>query len=631
MSAIAGLYFLDDRPVDPMDLRRMLQRLAHRGPDGSDVWSEGPIGLGHAMLWTTPESLREKLPLRHAESDLAITADARIDNRDALIAELGLAARVRDGLTDSELILLAYEKWDEACPARLLGDFAFAIWDGRNRTIFCARDHFGVKPFYYYRSDRLFAFASEIKGLLSRPDVPRRLNEVRVADYLVPMFEDKEITFYQGILRLPPAHSMTVSRTTAPMKRYWALDPTREIRYRSNEEYADAFKTVFTEAVRCRLRSAYPIGSMLSGGLDSSSVVCVARDLLARDGARRLHTFSAVFNDVPECDESAYFNAVIGQGGVEAHYVAGERIDPRSDLACLLRHEDEPFSAPYAFLYGALYRAAREHGVRVLLDGIDGDATVSHGVAYLTELARSGRWVQLAREAAAFASRRNRSIWGVLRQWVVQPLAPQLAHSVWRTLNGRHGPPWGTDTIVCPSFARRIGLADRYAAMRTGRQRPARTSKEDHVRWLTWGVHPFLLEVIDRTAAAFGVEPRHVCFDTRLAEFCLALPADQKLSDGWTRVVMRRAMADALPLEVRSRVGKSDISPGLIRSLLDFDGRSAHDVILADAPLINRYVDVSAVHSAYDRYVSDGSQNHAMKVWWAATLATWLRTADVRP
>src|SRR5262245_20600165 len=166
----------------------MVASVAHRGPDASGSWCQGAVGLGHRMLWTTPESLSEKLPLANQAGDLAITADARIDNRDELTAALGLPPH--SGVTDSMLILLAYEHWGEHCPEKLLGDFAFAIWDGRKRVLFCARDHFGVKPFYYCHSGRLFAFASEIKALLSLPEVPRRLNEVRVADYLVPIFDD---------------------------------------------------------------------------------------------------------------------------------------------------------------------------------------------------------------------------------------------------------------------------------------------------------------------------------------------------------------------------------------------------------------------------------------------------------
>src|SRR3989454_9825112 len=278
----------------------MLARLAHRGPDGAGVWSGGAVGLGHRLLHTTPESLREHLPLASGDGTLVLTADARIDNRGELLAALGRGVEA----TDAELILAAYERWGERCPEHLLGDFAFVIWDARRATLFCARDHFGVKPFYYYHAPgRLFCFASEIKGLLALAEVPRRLNETRVADYLVPLLEDKVITFYQDILRLPPAHRMTVTRQGVRIEQYWALDPEREIRMKSDADYAAAFREIFTEAVRCRLRSAFPVGSMLSGGLDSSSIVCVARQLLAQDGGETLHTFSPVFDDVREGGE----------------------------------------------------------------------------------------------------------------------------------------------------------------------------------------------------------------------------------------------------------------------------------------------------------------------------------------
>ncbi|HEY3131845.1 MAG TPA: lasso peptide isopeptide bond-forming cyclase, partial [Acidobacteriota bacterium] len=343
MSAITGVYFMDGRPLDPADLKRMLKTVAHRGPNGSGLWFRGPVGLGHRMLWTTPESLRETLPLIHQTGDLVITADARIDNREELVSLLNINGRPLGEIADSELILRAYEKWGDSCPEKLLGDFAFAIWDAKKKLLFCARDHFGVKPFYYYRSDHAFIFASEIKALLSLQEVPRRLNEVRVADYLMSMLEDKEITFYQGILRLQPAHCISVTREGAQIRSYWALDPTREIRYNSDGEYADAFREIFTEAVRCRLRSAFPVGSMLSGGLDSSSIVCVARQLLAQEGSRQLHTFSATFENVPECDESQFINAVVARNGLQFHYVPCDQLSPLAGLDTLLAQQDEVF------------------------------------------------------------------------------------------------------------------------------------------------------------------------------------------------------------------------------------------------------------------------------------------------
>ena len=298
----------------------MVDILAHRGPDGADIWVDGCVGLGHRMLWTTPESLIEKLPLVNERGDLVITADARIDNRDELIAALQTNNRPADKITDSDLILAAYEKWGEDCPQHLLGDFAFAIWDERKQILFCARDHFGVKPFYYYYSNQTFIFASETKALLSIDEVPHQVNEVRIGDYLTSMLEDKSITSYQGVLRLPPAHSITLTQQgNLQLRCYWTLELSEELRLNSDEEYAEAFRKVFTEAVRCRLRTAFPIGSHLSGGLDSSSICCIARKLLEESNSQ-LHTFSNIFDDVPGSDERSFIEAVLEQGDFIPHF-----------------------------------------------------------------------------------------------------------------------------------------------------------------------------------------------------------------------------------------------------------------------------------------------------------------------
>ena len=288
----------------------------------------------------------------------------------------------------------------ESCPEKLLGDFAFAIWDEKKQALFCARDHFGLKPFYYYHQPgKAFIFASEIKALFCVTDVPRRLNELRIADYLVSYVEDETITFYKQIFRLPRAHSMTIDHHGLRLHKYWSLDPSHEIRYGSDEEYADAFREKFTEAVRCCLRSAFPIGSSLSGGLDSSSIVCVARKLLGENGSRRLHTFSFVFDDVPQCDERSFIKTVLAQGGVEPHFIHPDRLSALDNIEQVLWHQDQPLYIRNMFLWTAKYAVARENGIRVMLDGEDGDSVVSYGDAYLAELAQAGRWTEFAREA----------------------------------------------------------------------------------------------------------------------------------------------------------------------------------------------------------------------------------------
>jgi asparagine synthase (glutamine-hydrolysing) len=211
MSAIIGIFYLDGQPVTEAELNKMLESLAHRGSDGCGIWKDGATGLGHRMLWTTPESLHEQLPLVDRTGKLAIIADARIDNRDELIKLLGFTDRPSQQISDSQLILSAYEKWGEQCVGKLLGDFVFAIWDARKRSLFCGRDPLGIKHFYYYYlPGRAFVFASEIKGLLCLPFVPRQLDELSIAYHLLPVYDDKSSTFYQGILRLPASSASAV-------------------------------------------------------------------------------------------------------------------------------------------------------------------------------------------------------------------------------------------------------------------------------------------------------------------------------------------------------------------------------------------------------------------------------------
>jgi asparagine synthase (glutamine-hydrolysing) len=628
VSGVVGVYFLDGRPVGREVIERMTDSITHRGPDGVGIWNSGPVGLGHRMLWTTPESLHEQLPLEDKAGKIVLTADARIDNRDELIAALDLPRHAEREISDSELILRAYEKWGEQCPEKLLGDFAFAIWDDRRQHLFLSRDHFGVKPLYYYRSDRLFVCASEIKALLCVPEVPRRLNDARVADYLVPMMEDKAVTFYREIFRLPPGHSVTISREGAAVRPYWSFDPSREIRFNSDGEYAEAFRHLFTEAVRCRLRSAFPVGSMLSGGLDSSSVVCMARALLRKDGKQPLRTFSATFDDVPECDEQPFINAVLAQDGLEPHFVRADRISPLTDLVRVFHHEDEAVWVPNLFmLWGGVYNAARQQGVRVLLDGCEGDITVSHGYAHLADLTRRGRWWALMTEVVGLSKNLDVSLWKILWRLGIRPVVPEPVVRTWRVLRRRQRSEYDINSIIKPDFARcHLGKSSqRIERLPENQFRMVCYSKKSHWYDLTSGFNAYILEVADKATAAFSIEPRHPFYDRRLAEFCLALPPEQKLHQGWTRVIMRRALAGLLPDKIAWRGGKANLSRNFARGLLAFERETLEDVILNDSQTIEAYVDMTALRKAYNQYVSHEGNADSLTVWKAVTLALWLR------
>lgn len=635
MSAIFGIQNFDGRPVLQEHLEQMNQVLAHRGPDGSRLWRENSVGLGHRMLLTTPESLHEQLPLTDKNSDLVMTSDARIDNRDQLVALLGLTVQANDALSDSALILAAYKKWGDRCPERLLGDFVFVVWDGRRQLLVCARDHLGVRPFYFYHQPgKIFAFASEIKALLCLPEVPRRFNEQKVGDFLAGLFDDKSATFYHDIFRLPPAHIATVSDRGLKHRCYWSLDPSAELKLRSDDEYAAAYRETFTEAVRCRLRSAFPVGSHLSGGLDSSSITCVARDLAANEGGRRLQTFSLVFDDVPQSDERPFINAVVNAGGVDPHYIRGDMVTPLTDLRRVLWHQDEPFHGPNLFLNWQVWSVARQHDVRVLLDGIMGDNVVSHGFAYLNELARSWRWIKLTREIRALARQRHVSPWPGVRRYVwndgIKPSAPLFLRNLLCRFSNRTASDETISTLIDPDFDRRIGLTERLKLSDQAQKDRLRSAKQDHYQELTSGVIPAALEVAANGAGAFNIELRIPFLDRRLVELCLAMPPEQKIHDGRTRVVARRALADRLPSQIRQRVSKGNLGPNFIRGLVSEQAELRRS--LFEAPKgIETYVNLSALHALYEKFLEKkgASDDEVSMLFLLAMLSVWRRPSEL--
>lgn len=631
MSGIAGVFYLDGRPLERGILDGLLGSMAHRGPDGAGLWSEGSIGLCHRMLHTTPESLGEKLPLIHGGGNFALTADARIDNRDELLTAFDVD-HPRGDIGDGELILAAYEKWGERCPEKLLGDFAFAIWDRRKQQVFCARDHMGVKPFYYYSTDRLFAFASEIEALLCMPDVPRRLNEYRVADFMVHNVGDKTATFYEDIVRLVPAHSITVRPDKTMIQPYWTLDPTSELRLGSDQEYAEAFYETFAEAVRCRLRSSFPVGSELSGGLDTSAVACMASELLAKQGTLPLHTFSAVYTEAPESDESYFIDLVLAKGGFEPHKVPVEFLSPIQAPRRVLWDADEPSILGGLSMPWGLVSEANRQGVRVLLNGYDGDTVVSHGIGRLAELAYTGRWVTLYKEIDAFSRELGWSRRSVLRSRVLKPLAPDFLQQAWWMLHGRN--PWSHaggmySGAINEAFARRIGVHERDQAADESLDIPesVRLSRRWHMQGLLHGVNQYMMEVTGKIGAASYVENRYPFFDRRLVEFCLALPPDQKLSQGWSRIVLRRALADVMPDEIRWRKSKGNLTPGLVWSLLMFDRKLVENTIFQNPESIERYADIDRLRQAYVGCASRANAEDVLTIIKTVALALWLRRA----
>ena len=638
MSGIFGIWYTDGRPVDPGALAKMGQSMVHRGPDGIETWRRPSLGLGHCMMRSTPESLLERQPLTRVDPEMVVTADVRLDNRDELVSVLGLHQRHGAAIADATLVQAAYLRWGEGCVEHLRGDFCFAIWDGQREILLCVRDHFGIRPLHFFSAPGVFAFASEIEALLSLPEVPDDPDEVEVARHLLlPLSGEKGATYHRYVRRLSPAHLLRVSSQAVEERGYWRLDETRELELASDAEYADAFRASFEEAVRQRLRSSTPVGSMLSGGLDSAAITCMAGEILSDSaaGGPPVHTLSAVYPNVPQSDERIFIDKVLEGLRATPHFFNAEAMNPYSRIDSMNRFIGGASYGGNLYLNWELYGIASREGLRVVLDGYDGDSVVSHGWTYLTELATSGRWWKLASVTFPYSKREGRppvrdylsmirfGLWHRFRETPVTNL-------VRRVRGGRRRP-----RVEKPRIAWDPVVEDEFASQFSDRDAPAvelyTTERESHVRKLH---SPSLMEVlgwIEACGAGQGVEVRFPFFDVKLAELCLAMPPEQKIRRGWTRYVMRRAMEGVLPPEIQWRPGKAEMNHGWAYAYrANRDDRI--EALLADGNRdVARYVNIERLRAAHGRFMRGEATRHERRTRERAlTLALWIKAHSER-
>lgn len=625
MSAICGVFERGGAPADRGAAEVMLAAMAHRAPDGCGTWRGGPVALGLGLLRNAPEPTAPEVI---GDDALRITADVRLDNRDELIPILGL----QQDAPDIAVVLAAYGRWGEDCPAHLLGDFAFAVWDVGRQTMFCARDHFGVKPFYYRLDEAGFVFASEPKAFEALTHTQPEVEELAVAEFLAGMWPDAQATFHRELNRLAPAHRLIVTAAGQRLECWWRLEPGPAP---IEVDAPTRFRELFEVAVQRRLRSARPIGAMLSGGLDSSFIAGMAAILVRDDGAGPLPTLSMVFDETPAWNERPFQEAVLAGGGFEPTFIAMDGAAPFAEFDTVLSEQDFPFLAPSLTLSRQIYRRAAGLGIGVVLDGHGGDEVVSFGEGRLIELAQAGRWMSLWREIDGLVATGGASRFATFRAYALA-FGPgrgirDLARSVKRRLAPARPPQAGPPAwrrFVHPNLAAQTRLDAHHADRQRNSAGRARNERDRHLAILASDVNSYAFEVLDRQASAVGIEARYPFWDKDLVEFCLSLPAEEKLKDGWSRLVMRRAMEGVLPPAIQWRRDKLDFSPHLIRGMLGQHRELLDQLVIEDVAGLDGLVDMPAVVAAYQRLIkqaeaADGYDVQA--VWRTAVLALWLR------
>jgi asparagine synthase (glutamine-hydrolysing) len=575
VSAIFGMLSVDDAPVGERAVAGMRAAMATWGLDGSRVWRADGIALGHLHLQNTPESVHEQLPLLDGAGVRVLTATARLDNRAELLSRLGPWESAPTAVPDSTLILRAYERWGEACADRLLGDWAFALWEPRERKLFLARDHHGVSSLYWFRGPRWFAFASALRGLLAAPEVPRTVDERFLARAMVGHLAESDLTIYEHVHCLPPAHTLTVTRDATRLHRYWRLEDAPDVRLPSDDAYVDACRALYDDAVRARLRATGSIGVTLSGGLDSGSVATLAAHQLHLEGQPL-----AAFSSVPRydasdlvgrelADETGLIEATSAACGIEVTYCRAEHRSPLAGVRRMLDLLASPiFQAAQAYWLLDVLEAAQARGVTALLTGQGGNASIS----WRGERRDSFRALLRAREWRASGA----ELVLHARSFGVRSRLRAFAHGVASkaTRDRRSGPEtWADWSVINPQWAEELGLGPRLAES-AGGELASRTSREQRLELLAPGRDTVGASWAEM-GGAHGVEPRDPTWDKRLLELCLGLPEDQYLRGGESRRLIRRVMAGRMPEQVlrNGRRGRqaADIGPRVLASRAEVD------------------------------------------------------------
>ncbi len=593
----------------------MASRLDHRGPDGKGSFAEEGVALGFRRLAIIDPTPAGDQPFASEDGRFQLVHNGEIYNYRELRGELeGKGHRFRSA-TDTEVILAAYREWGERCVERFNGMWAFAIWDAERRRLFASRDRFGIKPFYYRIADGRLAFASEPKALLADPECPREPNRRVVLDYLDQAYLDHtRETFFKGIEKLPPAHSLTFGSGGLRIERYWALEP----REAPSGDAADAFRELFLDAIRLHLRSDVAVGTCLSGGLDSSTIVVTVDRLLRTEAETaaavgpRQRTFTAYFEE-PGFDERPYAEAVVAQTRVEPHWISFDADELVADLPGIVESQDEPFGSTSMAAQWYVMREAARAGLKVVLDGQGGDEVLGGYRAFvgfrLADMLARGQLGRLARELRAFGDLHSSA---ALLTSLARPFAPEALTRLVRSRSR------GAGTLVHPELR-----GTRPPDVQDGS--PFRDRLRRHQQLvLTQRGLPELLRYEDRNSMAHSLEARVPFLDYRLVEFLFSLPGDELIRNGRTKDLLRRGLADLLPPSVRDRRDKLGFVTPERRWFRGALGDLAADVFSSPRFAERGLADPGATRDRLERH-RRGELDAGMELWRVLNLELWAR------
>ncbi len=616
MCGISGILRADGEPVPRGLVDAMVATIRHRGPDGEGTYFAPGIAFGHTRLAIIDLSAASDQPFIDDEAGLALSFNGEIYNYIELRAELKALGHSFRSAGDTEVLLRAYEQWGADCLPRLNGMFAFALWDNRKRTLLLARDRFGEKPLYIARSPKGLIFASEMKAILAiRPEL-REANHRAVYRYLArgDLDLDHE-SFFQGIESLPGGSYLHLdAQARGAVKRYW--EPRSCAVPPSHSDAVERFRELLFDSVRIRLRSDVPVGSSLSGGIDSSSIVSTIH---AEKTTQTLHqkTFSARFHSKAH-DEGRFIEVVTNRVEADAHEVWVEPEKFIDEFERLQYHQEEPIASASPFAQWLVMRLAKDNATTVLLDGQGADEILAgydqaHGM-FLAHWLRRARIDKVVRELGHFGKRYHS---------IREPLQFAAYYSLPEGFrDGLVERYYRSASVVTPEMHRDYAPAHVEAPKPFGDR-----LRNELVRWQTTTQLPEFLRYADRNSMAFSREVRLPFLDHRLAEFCFGLPTDLLLSGATTKVILREAMRGIVPDKILDRKDKLAYAPpqrqwnhGALRPwILTQLQRAAHRTDIFNA---------EAVATVQSRFEGGGDDTLA---WRIASTEAWFASAVDAP
>ena len=551
MCGISGIYSFNGETVDQNRLSAMTDILHHRGPDDKGHWisSDGKVGLGHNRLSIIDLSHNGHQPMTYKDR-FTITFNGEIYNYTEIKNKLEKKGHKFLTASDTEVLLASYAEYGEDCVYEFDGMFSFAIYDQHNRSLFCARDRFGEKPFYYKNSGKDLVFASEIKAITlhSNPDIDLDMLYYYLQYDVVTDPFHPEKTFYRNIFTLPPAYRMTVHPDgKLTLKQYWKLETTS--RHRSDEEAVEQFQSLFSTSVKRRLRSDVEVGSSLSGGLDSSSVVA----MINKEGKQSQHTFSARFKD-PEKDEGNFMKLVNDRFNINSHEVYPDPNGLSDEMNKLFYHQEEPFGSASIFAQWEVMKLAKENGIKVLLDGQGADEVFAgypkYYQTYFSYLFRNNR-KKFIEEVNGWNKLHNSSLKFGLKFALMAYIPGTIS---WLGKFKRHGLKLGNTININNEFYREhSNLPSPFAHFKS-------LNEDLSYSTSSYGLNK-LLRFADKNSMAFSREIRLPFLSHELVEWAFSCEDSMKLRNGWTKYIIRTSMQDQLPDEIVWRKDKMGYAP----------------------------------------------------------------------